>query len=357
MTLPRTGPFSLLLTPSAQYREDKTWYRQKKPYNLPLPYARTVKHMYKTYASNATVLGTPYLPNDVDTSASNRAYARAYNKFVGEVKGTTAQVAVSLAERKQAVDMIADRAKQLFYAYRDVKRLRFGSAARKLGMTRPPDKRKLKRRAQDAGSNWLEFWLGWSPMIGDIGAAIEVLQGGVPVFRAVGKSKDVFTNQTSINVPITNGQRTESFKTTHTVKWKLSARVVVKNPNLGLANRLGFVNPLSVAWELVPFSFIVDWFVNVGDILESYSDFQGLELRDAYYTKYGVVEQHEDKRYAYRGADAPYSWNWNYDGRVLVMNRQVGTPPGPPLVIKSFKGLSLTRGLTAVSLLVNFMRK
>lgn len=31
---------------------------------------------------------------------------------------------------------------------------------------------------------------------------------------------------------------------------------------------LAFINPAEVAWELTPYSFVADWFVNVGDMLE-----------------------------------------------------------------------------------------
>jgi len=40
-----------------------------------------------------------------------------------------------------------------------------------------------------------------------------------------------------------------------------------------VANELAFIDPLTTAWEIVPFSFIVDWFVNIGDLIKAYSPF------------------------------------------------------------------------------------
>lgn len=40
-----------------------------------------------------------------------------------------------------------------------------------------------------------------------------------------------------------------------------------------VANELAFIDPLTTAWEIVPFSFIVDWFVNIGDLIKAFSPF------------------------------------------------------------------------------------
>lgn len=38
-----------------------------------------------------------------------------------------------------------------------------------------------------------------------------------------------------------------------------------------LAATLGLNNPVGIYWEKIPFSFVVDWFVNVGDFIENYN--------------------------------------------------------------------------------------
>jgi hypothetical protein len=43
--------------------------------------------------------------------------------------------------------------------------------------------------------------------------------------------------------------------------------------NMGLTSRVltahGFTNPFALAYELIPFSFVIDWWINVGDVLAS----------------------------------------------------------------------------------------
>jgi hypothetical protein len=48
---------------------------------------------------------------------------------------------------------------------------------------------------------------------------------------------------------------------------------------------LGFTNPLQVAWELVPLSFVVNWFVDVSSALETYDiGDRGVSVYDEYIT-------------------------------------------------------------------------
>jgi hypothetical protein len=41
---------------------------------------------------------------------------------------------------------------------------------------------------------------------------------------------------------------------------------------------LGLTNPALVGWELVPFSFVVDWFTPIGSWLESLTAFEGYNV-------------------------------------------------------------------------------
>ena len=49
---------------------------------------------------------------------------------------------------------------------------------------------------------------------------------------------------------------------------------------------LGLVNPLTFIWEKIPFSFVLDWFIGIGDVLDrlgSYDIFHPV-IKDAYYS-------------------------------------------------------------------------
>jgi hypothetical protein len=60
----------------------------------------------------------------------------------------------------------------------------------------------------------------------------------------------------------------------------------VTNPFLRALDNLGILNPVSIAWELVPLSFVVDWFLPVGKFLQNVVPPQGVEFVRGYtYTK------------------------------------------------------------------------
>jgi hypothetical protein len=55
---------------------------------------------------------------------------------------------------------------------------------------------------------------------------------------------------------------------------------------LSTASELGLTNPLAVAWELVPFSFVVDWALPIGSFLNQIDASVGWTFVTASLTKY-----------------------------------------------------------------------
>lgn len=363
MTAPVTGPYTSTLVlkgpanmygfkPDWLYRK-RTWYRQRKPHNLPLNYTLSL-YRVKSYSGADGSDYSAYTNgnNGFNQSLQSEAYNMAYAKFVGALKEEAA-LAVAFAERKQAMDMLTKRVTQLATFTYHLKRLDFRRAAVTLGLN--PTKQMprglkaystrrdgVKGNAKRFANNYLEFHFGWSPLVMDIGHAINVLQGGVPpaYVRARGRSRTL--------------QWVESYSTSYywkatfseTCVCQIGAYVSVSNPNLWLANQLGFVNPATVAWELVPFSFVLDWFVNVSDVLSSFSDFWGLSLthpRTTYMQKSG-----KDEYYAPRAKHTVWE--------ALDLTRSVGPLAGPTLRLRPPWDLSPRRGLAAISLLIQRMR-
>jgi hypothetical protein len=64
------------------------------------------------------------------------------------------------------------------------------------------------------------------------------------------------------------------------IRRNLTATYRPSSDVISLLSNLGLINPLSVAWEVVPFSFVIDWFIPVNKWLNSLTADAGLELLD-----------------------------------------------------------------------------
>lgn len=184
--------------------------------------------------------------------------------------------------------MIADRSIQLFQAYKAVRRGNLVRAANILGIPKNAARQASKRvRGRQipgkvstkhyASALWLELHFGWSPLMGDIHDAFATVESPPPKAGYIYG----FGNQSYRK---TNSAPWDYLKYnfTGTISVKYAVRVEVTNPNLHLASKMGLINPLSIAWELAPFSFVIDWFTNVGQILDSVTDFVGLDIISGY---------------------------------------------------------------------------
>lgn len=142
----------------------------------------------------------------------------------------------------------------------------------------------LKRVVQVAEDTWLEGTYGWMPFIGDVLAATDLL-ASVRERRDILKDKGQHAfamSEQSYDIERFVGSPTnyrpfyytgDSFtKTTQSVKYYGSVRT---NPSLAAENafmsvlralnidRLGYA-----AWDAVPYSFVLDWWLPLGDAID-----------------------------------------------------------------------------------------
>lgn len=288
------------------------------------------------------------------------AYNRVYNKIVEEVNGPKGELLTSAVEWKSSLAMIAKRASVLGKAYSALRRFDLPAVAHHLTLGQKQREliegkvRKMVRRP-DPTELWLEYWMGWAPLMGDIGHAVETLQRPPPLNQCfnVGVSFQEEYERT-------NGKPSSSFyqldTATYTGRLTAYGKFRVTNHNLGLATALGFTNPILTAWQIVPFSFIVDWFTNIGQVLGSLTDFLGYDLYD---TGYGyIVNTSATTLGHYRDTSVlpPRRIYFSESGNSVQKGREPSRILRPTLTIQLPK-LSLTRAATSVSLLVEIFLK
>lgn len=327
----------------ARYYEFRHRYRQKKPFTLTLPYDAQRQFLQSYFLSSSSAS----FPLDADdpqrftvdwTPVTNRAYAKLRSKLY-----ETVGAGVDFAEYKQSAASIASTATALFKAARAVRRGRFGDAADALRMKYFPKGVSVHK---SFANNWLEYHFGWEPLVKDIYDACDVINNPVKSFALErGRAKDVIYQHTSQDL----GSVVRDDYSRGVQSCTQGARIHFANP--GLAHTLhqwGLDDPVGIAWELVPFSFVVDWFVNVGEFLASRGDFAGMQLDYTYKTlKLDVTT------YSILSTKSGFSPAWYANSTVRYVNVSRTTSlSGTALEVKKLKPPSLVRAATAISLLV-----
>ena len=285
-----------------------------------------------------------------DTPEDRMAYARAYAKFTGKLYQQAALL-TAIAERQSTIDMVAVRLKQIHKGLKHLRKGQFRLFLMTFGL-KPKEKHVHKRwaRPREVSSLWLEYWMGWAPTVGDVYNAIEFLGSEIPSTTVRAGSR----------VPWDHDKTETAWGVTKTVSSKrgfhsvwVKAKVVITNPTLFTMQGLGLANPLKTVWETISFSWLADWFTNIGQVLGQLTDFLGLQVKDLVVSRKSeatITWVCEDARPIF-GYDNPRKiWR----SRDFIGFKRVcgGTIPPVRPYIRLPNGLSITRGATLASLIV-----
>lgn len=330
---------------------DRSVYRQKRPYTLSLPYFAR----FNTSTSNAmdtlhnSRVGTPDAKGvdatGGDTVHANIARNRALDSLRNSISGTVG-LGIDLAQYGQAVDMVGGRLLQMRDFARNLRKGNLPAAWNDLvkdfkhphhGANAP-----WTNGAKSFSNLFLEAHFGWSPLLGDIHDALGTLSEPLHCPRCVGRGHDAWSFSTSSGSGAYFSRESYNYQ----VEVKVGATVRINNPNVHLMNSLGLLNPLSVAWDAIPYSFVVDWVANVGNYLNSMSMFAGLEMAQPWSVTVNRVQ-----------GQTSYG-NPFWDVKVVnthFTGMQIGrgtVTPSYSLVLKPLELPSVTHAITAFSLLM-----
>ncbi len=204
---------------------------------------------------------------------SKVALRRHYSK-IGNRK---VDAATALGESMKTVNSIVDVSKRIAKALLHLKGGKLTLAFKVLFPTSP----------KEAANDFLAWKYGLKPLLGDLQGALEVLLdqiNKVIPFKSNGHAKETFVREST--TALTSGLGTSAVyeyrKATIRVKYGSSYSITDKLRRQ--AATLGFTNPGNVAWELLPLSFVVDWFLPIGDFLQALSATHALEVHESYKT-------------------------------------------------------------------------
>lgn len=252
-----------------------------------------------------------YMPTEETLNFSPSEDARALieveNKLLQKVAGIRTNALELYATRIETANMVCKRIGQLTNALLCLKRGRWKQFKKQLKLNkniRKPGAHKF----EDIPALWLEYSFGWKPLLSDI---YNILDNTFEAPHA--KCKASY----SINFEGPYAPNTRSPQVPGIVqkrcKYTACVDVKVNVPVLSAISQYGVNNPLAVAWELVPYSFVVDWFLPVGDYIEQMGATAGLAMSNfnitSTTTTFCSYTSNMSDWYISQGYSSDYYWN------------------------------------------------
>lgn len=269
-----------------------TWYRKlrfgvvQKPINraIPNPYGidywmcKVSDNLYPT-SNPSAISSQAYVRGSTEwDNGFGLLQARCYDSIYREASGgKRAAAGITLLEWRSSLGMIGAGAGSLFRSANAVRKGNFAQALRELNVRDPHLQRRLTRQYGDGrrlDRLWLELNFGWAPLIDDIRQMAAVMGQHVPIERISSSASGPIDWVQNASFP--GGYDNQSAYGVKKLRYVSS--VVAVNPNINLAKQLGLTNPVQVAWDAVPMSFVVDWFLPVNKFLSSLDLSLGITL-------------------------------------------------------------------------------
>jgi len=228
-----------------------------------------------------------------------------------------------------------------------------------------------------AGETWLEYSYGWKPLLYDVyGHARALAETSVEranvVRHVTGRSKTTSAKTVDsilVNSPLTGTdhylkRRSDDRRwVEYGVAYKLQAG------ETNVFSQFGIDNPMEVAWELVPFSFVADWFIPIGDYLKSLTATIGLKFYTGYKSERRYTEDEltlDHRKIVIRGPGRTSTYVGSpfvqKEGRLLIARNPLADFPIP--ILPTFRNpfgngadYGLAKALSASALLQSLFLK
>jgi hypothetical protein len=304
-------------------------------------------HMYGRFDAGTSVVNSLPFPSAVPDSMSNRALIKALLKLQNQ----KINLGIALGESQRTADLLGSTATRLANAAIAFKRGRWAKAADTLGLS-----------FRKAPRSWLEYQYGWKPLVSDIYGAMNSLavKNQNPLSRIV-TCKGVVADRSGsyedliLHEDLPYARKGDALRGAFV---RLDFEPV--DDLLAAFSQLGTTNPFVVAWELTPWSFVVDWMLPIGEY------FNVLHATLGYKFKSGSLTHRREARATLKGTTWRGEWfapNSEFTvsssvgarGHYLFIERYV-YPSLPVPTLRMKNPLSLTHMANGLALLASCRR-
>lgn len=309
------------------------------------PYQLTIENFQTgalggSMSGDATILGPstdPFSSLPSLDSTFDELKRQALTRLYSKVQDEKANLALMAAEGAKTFGLMSDIFFSGIQLFRSLRRLELTKAARVIGASR-----------QQIASRWLQYVYGVSPLISEVNKIISDIGGSSKAWRKYSTvASKTLKFRSSSQPPITgvsfDYEINLAFKTSVIVDTSISI------PKASVA--YGFSQPAAIAWELIPFSFVVDWFYPIGNWLSA-SHAMDSNVISYFETRFSTSKVNYESYHFISGSSLKGGGSGPGGSQYKVFcDRKIGAVPPMPTPSISKRPLSPARLANALALL------
>nr|UJQ84984.1 MAG: hypothetical protein 1 [Leviviridae sp.] len=252
-----------------------SYQEQLQPQNIGYRYGLSGSAVVSSMSFGVTSQGITQLDALVDQLSLDSLRANAINTMQGKIDEGTIDTLTMLAESKDTFSFVTNRLLTIAKLLVAFKKGNFSSVAPKTfrRMRRAKKHGKTWSLSKSFAEAWLEVRYALMPLVYDVNGAIKVLSGEnalTPRKTFRGWEDDMVEKSFDVSYYDHSFQTTVRLHGVHRLNGLGRAGAIGESRHDNdLAYQLGLFNVATTAWELVPFSFVVDWFINIGSTLNA----------------------------------------------------------------------------------------
>lgn len=280
-------------------------------------------------------------------------------KLISAIQENRVNLGEIFHTKSQAARMVASSATKIAQALLALKRGNFGGASRALlGSSSSGSGGGLKNHLGGIPEQWLALRYGWQPAVQDVYNSLEL------VHKAWNDGGDAFKAKAHVHISMdplvlerwngaAHGPTLTYRSLSRDVRGNARVQYGVDGSFLSSLSQFGITNPASLAWEILPWSFVYDWFLPIGPFLEALDYRRGLYFKTGSYSfKQETTVSSAIKSHHVVAGNITGNWSGGSGaGRAFVFTREVLTD-FPSVPLPRFKDpVSLTHVANALSLL------
>lgn len=218
---------------------------------------------------------------------------RTVAKCLNKLKNDHVSLGQAFAERRQTADLLHSNVEGIIRSIDQADGGPLRELAKKLPYLRTAAKLKMALKAM--ASQRLQVAYGWTPLLADSKGIIEHLmerekEANRAIITVKSGAKETYTGSSTVSFSDAGATMLvdKHYRVRHKAFTRLDYRLA--NPGLHEWSQLGLTNPAQIAWEVVPFSFVADWFLPIGDYLNQLDAALGMQFLGGSTTKVSRLE-------------------------------------------------------------------